>query len=394
MRGGISLGRIFGINVRLDWSWLLIFFLVTWNLANVFGDLQPDWNNALNWLLAVVAALLFFGSVLAHELAHSVVARARGIPVRNIVLFLFGGVSNIERDPDSPKSEFLITVVGPLTSFALGIIFLLLARAIAGAVDASVDDPEGMVRAMGPTAVMLYWLGSVNILLGAFNLIPGFPLDGGRILRSILWAATNNLRKATEWASYVGQIIAWLLIIGGISMVFGAEIPFFGTGLIGGLWLAFIGWFLNSASVQSYQHIVIQDVLEDVPVTRMMRANPPTVPSEISLSTLVYDHMMGTSDHAFPVVDGGTRLVGMVTLEDVRKVPRTEWDTTLTRDIMTPASDLSSTTPDADAIDVWNKLQQRDVAQIPVMQGDRLVGLVRRTDIVRWLQLTSELSTG
>jgi Zn-dependent protease len=234
--------------------------------------------------------------------------------VRNITLFLFGGVSNIERDPDSPKSEFLVTIVGPLMSFAIGVVLLLIVSAIGQPIGSvsNASSARTTLQQLGPLSVMLLWLGSINVLLGVFNLIPGFPLDGGRVLRSILWAITGDLRRATRWASGVGQAVAWLFIVIGIGMVFGISVPFFGTGLIGGLWLAFIGWFLNSAAVQSYQQIVVHDILEGVPVARMMRPYPPTVPSTISVSTLVHQHVMGTDDHAFPVVDD-SRLVGMVT---------------------------------------------------------------------------------
>jgi predicted transcriptional regulator len=234
------------------------------------------------------------------------------------------------------------------------------------------------------------WLGSINIFLGFFNLVPGFPLDGGRILRSIFWAASDDLRRATRWASWIGQSIAWLMIGAGIAMVFGVQIPFLGGGVSGGLWLAFIGWFLHSSATAGYRQVVVQDVLEDVPVERMMRANPPSVSPRISVDELVNDGIMATDDHAFPVVEEG-RLVGLVTLEDVRTIPRTSWDNTLVRQIMTPAEQLVSVTADEDAAEALNKLQRRDVGQLPVMRNGSLAGLVRRRDIVKWLQLHSEL---
>ena len=226
-------------------------------------------------------------------------------------------------------------------------------------------------------------------MLAIFNLIPGFPLDGGRVLRSMLWAITNNLRRATRWASWVGQATTWLMIVGGISMIFGVQIPFFGTGFIGGLWLAFIGWFLNSASIQSYQQVVVQDMLEDVPVSRLMRPNPPTVPPDIPVSDLVHNHMMQTDDHAFPVIEQGV-LAGLVTLEDVRGVSRSAWDTTTVRDIMTPANQLMTITAEEDAAETLNKLMERDVGQLPVVIENKLTGLLRRRDIIKWLQLQSE----
>jgi Zn-dependent protease/CBS domain-containing protein len=389
LRSGFGIGRIFGINIRIDWSWLFIFFLITWNLSTVFGQAHPGWGSAQVWGMAVVAALLFFASVLAHELAHSLVARTRGIPVRSITLFLFGGVSDIQREPSSPAAEFLMAIVGPLTSIVLGGLLVWLAGASAGPLRNTMTNPAKTVAQLGMLPTLLLWLGSINVILGIFNMIPGFPLDGGRVLRSILWAVVDNLRVATRWASAVGQAIAWLMIIGGISMAFGVQIPFFGTGFISGLWLAFIGWFLNTASVQSYQQVVVHDILEGVPVARMMRSNPPSCSADCSVSRLVHEHIMGTDDHAFPVLDNG-QLLGIVTLEDVRGVSRDAWDTTTVREIMTPTDQLTVVTADEDAAEALNKLTQRDVGQMPVLRDGQLVGLLRRRDIVKWLQLHAE----
>ena len=392
MRSGLRLGRIFGINIYIDWSWIFIFLLVTWNLAaGVFPQLHPNWGATLNWGTAIVASLLFFASVLAHELAHSLVAKARGLPVRNITLFLFGGVSNIQREPASAGTEFVMSIVGPLTSIVLGVIFLLLSGATAAGSDVITGNSIGALARLDPPSTLLLWLGPINILLGVFNLIPGFPLDGGRVLRSVLWALTKNLRLATRWASWVGQAVAWLFIFAGISMIFGISIPFFGTGFIGGLWLAFIGWFLNNAAAQSYQQVVVEDLLGGVTVAQLMHANTPTLAPSIPVSTLVHDHIMGTDERAFPVIDND-RLVGLVCIEDVRKVPREKWDTTTVGEIMTPANQLAVATPREDATDALNDLARRDVNQLPVMEGGRLVGMLRRRDIMRWLQLHSELA--
>jgi Zn-dependent protease len=394
MTGGVRIGRIFGIAIHIDWSWLLIVLLITWNLSTAFGQLHPEWGIGLRWGVALSAALLFFASVLAHELAHSLTARAQGMPVHSITLFMFGGVSNIQRHPPSPSAEFVMSIVGPLTSIALGVIFALLAGLSAGGSLLGIargTDAGAAVAQLSPLSTLLLWLGPVNILVGIFNMIPGFPLDGGRVLRSILWAVTDDLRRATRWASWIGQAIAWLMITAGIAMVFGVRIPFFGEGLINGLWLAFIGWFLNSASAESYRQVVVQDVLEGVPVSRIMRSSPPTVPSTSTISNLIYDHVMGTDDHAFPVMDNG-RLLGLVTLDDVRQVARDAWDTTTIREIMTPAQELVVATPQEDAADALNKLQERDVRQLPVLRNDELVGLLRRRDLIRWLQFHSDLN--
>lgn len=388
MGNGFRVGRLFGITIRIDWSWLLIFTLVTWNLGTVFTQVHPEWGTRLAWTTAIVAAVLFFASVLAHELAHSLVARSQGIPVRSITLFLFGGVSNIQREPSSPWAEFLITIVGPMTSLVLGVVFFLLSGVGLGSLASSVANPFLAIQQLPPLTTLLLWLGPINILLGIFNLIPGFPLDGGRVLRSILWGVTGDLRRATRWTAYIGQLVAWLMILAGIAMVFGVNVPFFGTGLISGLWLAFIGWFLQSASAQSYHQVVARDLLEGVPVSRLMRTQVPSVAPDVSVSSLVHDHIMGTDEHAFPVIDG-SQLVGLVTLEDVRKVVRQEWDLTRVSQIMTPREQLVTMAPNDDASEALEKLAQHDIRQLPVLQGDTFVGLLRRRDLVRWLQTQS-----
>jgi Zn-dependent protease/CBS domain-containing protein len=393
MRTGIRLGRIFGINVDIDWSWFFILLLVTWNLAAaILPALHPDWGFGLNLIVAVVASLLFFLSVLLHELAHSLVARARGLPVRNITLFIFGGVSNIEREPPSPGTEFLVSIVGPITSLVLGVLFLFLGGAIATG-SQMIQDVPGTLAQLGPLSTILLWLGPINIILGIFNLIPGFPLDGGRVVRSIFWQLTGNLRQATRWATWIGQGIAWLFIITGIAMAFGVEIPFLGSGFVSGLWLAFIGWFLNNAAVQSYRQVVVGDLLDGVPVQRVMRAQVPVVPPNIPVSRLVDEYLMGTDERAFPVMDEGRGLAGMVCLEDIRKIPRDQWENIRVAEIMTPASKLEQVTPNEDVSTALNKLAQRDVRQMPVVQNGQLVGMLRRRDILRWLQIHSDLES-
>src|SRR5215475_13757196 len=225
MRNGIRIGRISGISIYLDWSWIFIFLLVTFGLAGgVLFVWHPDWNPWLTWAVAVAASLLLFASVLLHELAHALVAKARGLPVRNITLFLFGGASNIEREPDSPKTEFLMALVGSGVSTALGFIFLLTGGLMAGATVGTMASPVETFSRLSPLSTLMLWLGPVNIFIGLFNLISAFPLDGGRILRAVLWEVTKNLRKATRWAAGMGMLIGWLFIR-----------PFvFPTGLISG----------------------------------------------------------------------------------------------------------------------------------------------------------------
>lgn len=393
MLGGFKLGRIFGITIRIDWSWLFIFLLIAWDLATAFAQVHPGWTTWLAWLMGVVAALLFFGSVLAHELAHSLVARARGVPVRSITLFLFGGVSNIQREPSSPLAEFLITIVGPITSIVLGFVFIWLSGVAIGPLDAVMASPFDLIRQLDPIKTLLLWLGPINILVGLFNLIPGFPLDGGRILRSILWAVTRNLRRATYWATLVGRGMAWLMIIVGVAMIFGIRIPLFGTGFINGIWLAFIGWFLNSAAAQSYRQVVVEESLTGVPVSQLMRLNPPSVSPLSSVGDLVQNYMMGTDDQSFPVVSG-LQLIGIVTVNDVRKVPHQAWATTTVEQIMTSADKIAEVTPDEDAVEALHELTEHEATQLPVVRNGQMIGMLRRRDISRWVQLHSGPSWG
>lgn len=389
MPGGFRIGRIFGIEVDINWSWIFIFLLVTFNLGlAVFPVLHPEWSFLLTWGVATAASLLFFGSVLAHEIAHSLVARRRGLPVDRIVLFIFGGVSNIEKEPPSAGTEFLMAIVGPLTSIVLGIIFLFVGVAIAGGFQA-VLLPGEFLTGLGPIATLFLWLGPINILLGVFNLIPGFPLDGGRVLRSILWAATDNLKLATRWASWVGQAFGWLFIGIGILMVFGIAVPFFGTSLIGGLWLVFIGWFLTSIAAQGYQQVVLEDVLKDVPVSAVMRTQYPSISPQISVDELVHDHIMGTENRSFPVMEKN-RLLGLVTLDDVRKVSAERWEKVRVEEIMTPKDELKTVGTKDPAIDALQIIAGEDINQLPVVEGDQLVGIVSRRDILLWLQTHSK----
>jgi Zn-dependent protease/CBS domain-containing protein len=392
MRKGFRIARIFGIRIEVDWSWLLIFLLVTLNLAMMFANLHPGWEVWVRWGIALLAALLFFMSVLAHELAHSLVAIKRGMPVRFIRLFLFGGVSNIEREPPTPIAEFLMAFVGPLLSIVFGVL-LLAVGSFTVPVGELATDPQAVLAPLSPFNTLVIWLGIINITLGLFNLIPGFPLDGGRMLRSIFWAISKDFIGATRWASFIGRGIAWLMILVGIAMIFGAYFPFLGGGLGSGVWLIFIGWFLNTSASMSYRRVLIRDTLEGVLVERIMRSDPPTVHPTVTIDDLVHNKIMETDDYAFPVIDE-ENLIGLVTLDDVRSTPRASWEETTVDQIMTPVSQLVSVEPDDDVVDALNKLQTRDVRQLPVLHNGMLVGLVRRRDIVKWLMLDSEMDMG
>lgn len=395
VRSGIRVGRLFGIQIMLDWSLIVIFMLVTFSLgAGAFPAWHPDWSPALIWGVALAAAALFFVSILLHELSHALVAKAFGIPVNRITLFLFGGIANIEHDPDSPKKEALMAVVGPATSIGLGIGFSVLGALLLGARLGTDVDPATAVRAMGPVTTLLFWLGPVNVLLGLFNMLPGFPLDGGRVLRAALWAATHDLRKATRWASRVGQGFGLFLITIGIAMAFGFALPVLGGGLINGLWLAFIGWFLNGAAAASYRQLVIREALEDVPLARLMRRTlPPAVPASASIAELVEGWVMQHDEPMFPVVDG-ERIVGFARVADVRRVPRSEWGSRGVSEITTDLSKLPVAQASGDAFQAMKTLGQGDAEAILVVDQDRIAGIVRTQDIARWLSLEAQEELG
>jgi Zn-dependent protease/CBS domain-containing protein len=386
---GIRIAKLFGIKIRIDWSWLLILLLVVWNLSVAFSQMHTDWSLPLTISIAVSAALLFFLSVLLHELAHSLVAKAQGIPVDSITLFLFGGVANIREEPKSPGNEFVMAILGPVTSLVIGFALLFLSGIGLETQEILQRQPREILQQFTPLRTLGFWLGSVNVILGVFNMIPGFPLDGGRVLRSILWAVTRNLQKATRWASFVGQAIAWMMIIGGVAMIFGLRIPVFGEGLINGVWLILIGWFLHNAASRSYQQLIVRDILVDVPVKRMTKRNPPTVPGDITVDVLIEDYIMQTDDHAFPVMDAD-RLVGIVCLEDVRRLPAEMRSEKLVSEIMTPRSEIRTTHPDGDAFEALMTISRNSLRQLVVMDGDEMFGLVRRRDIIRFLQIQSE----
>lgn len=387
MKSGFRLGRIAGIEVFVDWSLLIIFVVIALSLATgLFPAWHPNWTAAVAWVTALAAAVLFFASVLIHELSHALVGRLRGVTIGRITLFIFGGMAQMQDEPRTWGAEFWMAIVGPLTSLALGVLFLVLASLLSQPVALAPGQAEHALASLGPVATLLYWLGPVNIILGLFNLVPGFPLDGGRVLRAVMWAISGNFRKATRWASRAGQGFAWLLILTGLSMIMGLQVPVFGGGFINGLWLAFIGWFLNNAALMSYQQLLVREALSEVPVSRLMQTDVVTVERQCTLHQLIDEHLAQTNQRAFPVLDRG-RFVGLVSLSDIRKRPRAEWERTTVGDIMTPADQVTVIGPQRDSADALVLLAQRNLNQLPVVESNELRGLIRRQDILRWLSV-------
>ncbi len=390
--GGIRIGRIFGVRIGFDTSWLLIVVLLTWSLTAAFARWHPDWSPAAAFGTALIAALLFFGSVVLHELAHSLVARRFGIPVESITLFLFGGVSNIEREPPSAKAEFWTAIVGPVTSVVLGVVLLLLGSFAMRIPADAAADPSTAIAHLSPAGSLLMWLGPINILVGVFNLIPGFPLDGGRVLRSAIWAATGDLHVATRWASAFGQAIGWFFVFLGVAIAFGANVQFFGRGIVSGLWLAFIGWFLSAAAAQTWRRHLIEELLGGLSVSRLMRTGVSAVRPDTPIATFASDWIMRGDERAFPVAGDHGRLLGIVSLADVRTAPRDAWEATPVSAVMTPADRLVAVGPRDDLAQAHEKMVRADVGQLPVLDGDRLVGMLLRRDVARWIELHAHVN--
>jgi Zn-dependent protease/CBS domain-containing protein len=385
--GGFRLGRIAGIEIFADWSVLIIFGIISLGLATgLFPAWHPEWSAATAWATALGAATLFLASLLVHELSHALVGRLGGIPVRRITLFMLGGMAHMEREPPTWRSELAMAAIGPVTSLALGILFLGLAALVAGPLDIDPENPREALAALSPLATLLLWLGPINILLAVFNLVPGFPLDGGRVLRALLWGATGSLRLATRWASRGGQAFAWLLIGTGLLMLFGYRILLLGGGPFGGLWLMFIGWFLNNAALVSYRQLLVKQTLEDVPVRRIMQTQLARIDPDVPVLRLAEENMMTSGQRVLPVERGG-RFLGLVSLSDLQKSERRAWDRMTAAEIMTPLERMSCVSPDTDAGEALEALARRNVNQLPVLESGRLVGLLRREDVLKWLAL-------
>jgi Zn-dependent protease/CBS domain-containing protein len=368
MQSSVRLGRVLGIDIGIHYTWLFAFVLIAWSLAvGYFPGAVSGVGAATNWALGIIAALLLFASVLLHELSHSLVARSRGLNVDSITLFIFGGVSNLRTEATTAGDEFLVAVVGPISSLVLAGIFWLLGQGL---------------PATSALGALLGYLAFVNLLLGAFNLVPGFPLDGGRVLRSLVWGATGNLRRATVVASYAGQIFGWLLIFWGLARLLSGD-------LIGGLWTAFIGWFLNGAAESTRQEELQRDVLQGIPVSTLMDSSPVLATSGLSVQDFVFEDVLQRGHRALLVADSG-RLLGIVTLGDAKKLPQEEWPSTPVSRIMTVAP-LKTVAPESDLREAIGLMAESGLHQLPVIRNGQVVGLLSRSDIVRYLQLRQEL---
>jgi Zn-dependent protease/CBS domain-containing protein len=369
---GFRLGSIFGFEIRVDLSWFLIFFLILWTfIGSVFPANYPGLSQGTYIIMGIVATLLFFASLLAHELSHSFVARAKGIPVEGITLFIFGGVSRTRMDAETPGDEFQIAGVGPLTSVLLSVLFGLLywlGRRAGWSV--AVNGVTG-------------YLASINLILAIFNLLPGFPLDGARLFRSLVWKITGNLKKATRIASWGGKFFAYLLIAWGLVQLFG--------GLIfNGLWLIFIGWFLYNAAEYSYREVQLQKSLEGVRVNQVMTPNPETVTPDLTLRELVDEYFLQRRYQAYPVTQSD-RPLGIITLNRVKEIPQDEWNRRTVRQTMIPAEKDVIVTPEEKMPQVLQKMSESGARRVLVARNNRLQGMITASDVANWLRRRRDL---
>ncbi len=371
LSNSIRLFTIRGIEVGVHYSWLIIFGLMTWSLSVYVFPRDPllpsHLSGAEYWILGAVTALLLFVSVLIHELAHSFVALARGLQARSITLFIFGGVSSLGGDAKEASTEFLVAIVGPLTSFALA--------GIAYAVAAVVSEPR--------VDIVASYLVYINLVLGLFNLVPGFPLDGGRVLRSVLWGMTDNVRKATEWAGNMGKIVAWGMFAYALFLVLDGQ-------YISGIWMAAIAWFLHNAASNSVQQLVFETRLRRVRARDIVLPDETTVPPGLSVADLIEQFLLPTNRRALAVTDNG-RLIGIVTISDILKVPPAERARVTVADVMGGREGMFTVAADARVQDAVELLAEHDLEQLPVMDGLRYVGMLTRADVMRQLQLREAL---
>ncbi len=360
----IPLGRISGIPIRLDYSWFLIFVLLTWSLA--VGYYPAEFKNlpaSHYWIMAALTTIMLFVSVLLHELGHSIVAMHYKVPVRSITLFIFGGVSLIGAEPPSPSAGFWISIAGPMVSFALAGIFSQLYPLLAN---------------FTQVLAIVKYLAYINVALGVFNLIPGFPLDGGGVLRSIVWGFTRSMRRATVIAANVGRFIAYLFILFGVWQMFIGH-------FFNGMWIAFIGWFLENAARGLVQQQALQDLLAGHQVAQAMNPHYVAIPAETTLQQLVDHHILNVGQRSF-LVKSGDHVMGLLTLHHIKKVPRSEWPTTTAAQIIIPVAQIKRIRPDAE---LWTALEEMDrngVNQLPVMTDSQVLGMLGREDVISYLR--------
>jgi Zn-dependent protease/CBS domain-containing protein len=365
----IPIGRVFGIPIYLDYSWVMIFLLLSWIMAVSYYPVEIKGGTAVQyWLMGIVTSVLFFASILVHELAHSWVALRYKIPVRRITLFIFGGISEITEEPRSAYAEFLIAVVGPLMSFALALAFFSL---------------EPLLANIKPALAIAKYLAFINGTLGLFNLVPGFPLDGGRVFRAMVWGWTGDFRRATLIAANTGRFFGFLFIMVGVWLALRGN-------LFNGLWIAFIGWFLESAAGAQVQQQLVRSLLAGHKVSEAIGDACTHVQTDATLQNLVDQQVLNHGRRCF-LVNRAERVVGLLTLHDIKEIPRSSWATTTAAQAMIPVQKLITTSPDAELSTALEKMGRDGMNQMPVMLGNDFVGMLSRSDIVHYLQTLQQV---
>jgi Zn-dependent protease len=372
----IRLGSIWGIPLRLHLSWFLIFGLVTWSLAVGYFPMQyPGFTQTAAWILGAVTAVLFAISVLLHELGHAYFALKSGIPIKGITLFLFGGLAQLGREPESPGSELKIALAGPAVSFGLAAFF--------GAfylVDRTLPD-----LALPAIAAPALWLLRINLILAVFNMIPGFPLDGGRALKAVVWKFTGSEMKATNVASMIGQVIAYGFMAVGLILAFSVSVA-------NGVWLIFIGWFLSNMAKNSRAHLNLRRRLDGLTVSQLMNRHLATVPATMSITRLVQDQIVPSGNRFF-LVNGGAfgEIRGMVTLRGVKSVPRKEWDLVTVEDAMVASDDMVSVPPQMALVSALETMDDAELPEVPVMEHNVVTGVLSRDEVIDYLRTRSDI---
>jgi Zn-dependent protease/CBS domain-containing protein len=367
-----ELFRVFGFAIRIDASWFIVVTLVTWTLAQkVFPATLEDLAQGTYWTMGVFGALGLFASVIVHELAHALVARHYGLSMRGITLFIFGGVAEMSQEPSTPKAEFMVAVAGPLASVFIALLCFGLSLG------------EALFAWPAPVTRVLAYIAFLNLVLVAFNIVPAFPLDGGRVLRSLLWHWKNNLRWATRVSSAIGSGFGMFLIVVGVWRIVIGD-------FVGGLWSALIGMFLRFAAQTSYQQLLLRRVLEGEPVRRFMQRDPVTVPRALSVRELVEDYVYRYHFKMFPVVDDG-RLVGCVTTRRLKELPQEEWARQSVGAVAEPCTVENTVSPDTDAMQALSKMNQTGASRLLVVDEERLVGIIALKDLLKFFSLKMEL---
>lgn len=374
MHSQIKLGRVFGIEIGLHYSWIVIALLIVFSLAGHFRETNAQWGDGVVLTTAVITGVLFFATLIAHELAHSLVAQSRGLPVKSITLFALGGVSQIEKEAPDAKTEFWIAIVGPLTSFVIGAILLGLSSALGWT---SVATPAT------PILAMMVWLGYINVALGIFNLVPGFPLDGGRVLRAIVWWITKDPVRSTRIAARVGQTVALFFIVVGVFRLFS------GAGFAG-LWIAIIGWFLLDAAGSTYAQVELTERLRGVKVGDIMTRDCLTVDGLTNLENFIEEFLLRTGRRCFVVVENGN-IAGIITAHEIKEIEPAIRPYKTVSDAMRPIDQLRTVTANTPVVDVLETMGREDLNQLPVVSDGKLEGVISRGQVLRYLQTRMEL---